>query len=281
MALFGKDFSESRPTDADYVQHGTKSAASVLRTLKQNIKDFFDVHFNLESGGFDANTVPGSALEPLTPNPEGTFRQVTVNKKGQVWTGEEDPEGEPKYHLRAFFSSDPSFQSIQETREGEFVNINFSGGVRLTHQNTSDKTYDGYLPPTAGTGAFSFRTLDFFVPDRVTEVKYTLWQPYSVTYSTKGSHRIGTISVSAGQRIRMILGDENFTVTAVLGSRIRVGDYSKDIGTYSDTVDHKPTESHTNYFKQSNTNYGDSPYSGPAKYVTPGFGFCMLEWFEV
>jgi hypothetical protein len=283
MALFGKDFSESRPTDADFVKHTTssKTGAAVIRTLKQTIKDFFSVMMNLETGGFNANSIPNSALEPLSPNPEGTFREVSVTKKGLVFDGEEEPEGEPKYHLRAFLSADENFQSIQETREGSFVNLPFVGGVRYTHQNTSDKGYDGYIPPTGGTGGFNFRTIDFFVPDRVTEVKYTIWQPYSTTYNTKGSHRIGTISVSSGMRIRVILGIDDGFVVAILGTRLRVGDYSKNIGTYSDTVDHTPTVSHTNYFKQSNTNYGDSPYSGPAKYVTPGFGFCMLEWFEV
>lgn len=281
MALLGKGFSDSKPTDADFVNNpaGKANGATDIRSLKQVLKDFFGAMLNVETGKFKSNVIPQDALQPLTPNPEGVYRKATVNKKGLVTGGELDPEGEPKYRLRAFLSADPNFQSIQEKKDGTFINIPFVGGSRLAGI-TPGFSYDGYLS-TPGHG-FYFRTLDFFVPDRVTEIKYYLFQPYSVTASTAGSVRIGMATVETDMAVRLILGTDEGLVSGVLGSRIRIDDYSKDIGTAMDGVDHDPTgPAHTNYFKSSSINYGASPLSNTAKYMTPGFGFAILEWFEV
>ena len=198
----------------------------------------------------------------------------------------EDPEVEPKYKLRAFFSADPAFQAIQEVRDGGFINLPFVSGLKLAG-SALPSSDDGYMPDHPSS--CWYRRLDFFVPNRVTFLKYYLYQPYSSIYPVLawGAVKIGSAYVTSGQQIKMILGTEEDTALVHLGSRIRIGDYSEDVGTGGDQIDHSPLTTHTNYFRSSYINTlvypdgDDSPYSGPAKYITPGYGFAVLEWFEV
>jgi hypothetical protein len=70
MALLGRDFKATTPTDNDYVRAPSGSQlASVLRDLKGRIQDFFDWSFLTDEGSLWPKSIPVASLKTLTPSP--------------------------------------------------------------------------------------------------------------------------------------------------------------------------------------------------------------------
>lgn len=195
--FFGIDFVDTKPTDADFAEHTTDSyqGADELRDLKTRIKAFWDVMFDLETGLFDPGAVAQTMLKALTPDPAGTFRQVNINRKGQVTSGVENPPGFDKMRLRAYYSADPDTDSYIELRDG--------GYEALTAQDQS-----GYYTLPGFGDAKDFY---WFAPEKVTRLTYWIWQPTDQAYKTAavthGNGATGTIIVTPGQRVTLTLAN--------------------------------------------------------------------------
>lgn len=110
--FLGSDFNAAQPSDGALVRNG----ASDIRNVKQRLKTFLTVLFNLENGQLKDNIVESGKLKTLTPDPQGTYREVTVNEKGQV-TGGSNPSTSgvvsPFTYLYAFSAGvDPDGDAI-------------------------------------------------------------------------------------------------------------------------------------------------------------------------
>ena len=87
MPLLGTGFNESQPADSDLARRG----AAEFRDLKSRIKAFANVLFNRDTGDLKDNVVRSESLKDLNPDPSGQYTRVTINKKGQVLSGD-NPE---------------------------------------------------------------------------------------------------------------------------------------------------------------------------------------------
>lgn len=91
---FDTDFNDAVPADSDAVKDG----ASHIRDIKDRIKRFMGVAFNLGDGTLQADVIPTSALKTPTvstgvaqPATSGTiYSRVSVNSQGQI-VGADDP----------------------------------------------------------------------------------------------------------------------------------------------------------------------------------------------
>ncbi len=80
---FGADFNSAQPSDDDLVKNG----AGWIRDIKARLKTTWAVLFNLETGELKDDVIGYAKLTDLSPDPAGTFTQVTVNAKGLVTAG--------------------------------------------------------------------------------------------------------------------------------------------------------------------------------------------------
>lgn len=208
MPLIGQDFLPSRPTDGEYVRHPTKEqGATVLRSLRARIKDFFDKSFNVESGDLRDDILPSSALQSGSPNPAGTYRRVRVTSKGLVTGGDANLELARPRAYRAYFFGSESVESRIDKDDGYDVVV----GVRGSAPNAgSSFTYDGSY---FGTGKIlNFYEYEFIVPESVTRMRMVL-SGGSPFYSSPDSYsqdsrmtRIGSLDVTQGQILKVFVG---------------------------------------------------------------------------
>lgn len=80
--FFGSDFDPTAPPDTENASNG----ANRIRDIKQRIKTFMGVLFNLENGNLSPNVIPASSLQTISGLPTGAITNpiVTVNPQGLV-----------------------------------------------------------------------------------------------------------------------------------------------------------------------------------------------------
>jgi hypothetical protein len=169
MANLGADFNANTPTDADFVRHPTRPALPAqIRTVRSRFKSFFGELFDLETGDFKDAVIPQSALvdHPDKPDEGGGagFRSVTVDSRGFVVSGEEQPTLTAPRHFRAFFSADGG-------------SIESSGGVETTPAPTPQPWPDPWPDLSVLFTGFGFPDAyrySFIVPEKVSRVVVTL-----------------------------------------------------------------------------------------------------------
>lgn len=94
--FLGTDFDPTAPPDTEAASNG----ATRIRDIKQRLKTFFGVLFDLESGNLLPNIVPSTALLDITPSLDTatTFLHpsLKVNSKGQIVLVSEQSAGDYK-----------------------------------------------------------------------------------------------------------------------------------------------------------------------------------------
>jgi len=132
MSLLGIDFNPARPTDGDYVRKASGAQmATEMRDIRTRVKSFFDRVFDVGTGFLMDDVVPSSALRPLSPDPTGTYRKFTLNKKGQFTAGEADRDPTYPRIFRALFVGDPSVESKVDTETGATIVVGDSRSVTV------------------------------------------------------------------------------------------------------------------------------------------------------
>jgi hypothetical protein len=111
----GSDFNAAQPSDDDLVKKG----ASWMRDIKNRLKVFCGVLFNLESGDFKDNVIGYKKLKDLSPTPAGVGTKVTVNSKGlvtKIEQAETPTASKPKrVHYGMSGGTDPDGAAIART----------------------------------------------------------------------------------------------------------------------------------------------------------------------
>jgi len=149
MALLGSDLNSSVPSDADYVRHPSASQlATVLRDLKDRAKDFFNVKFDLDgtqaSEALSEESVPASALEDVSPNPESPesgWRSVTVGTNGLVRSGEALAKSKAPRLFRAVFY--PAFYDMDGEIYADRNGISKEGGKAVIDTEAGTDVFSG------------------------------------------------------------------------------------------------------------------------------------------
>lgn len=211
MPLLGYDFNPARPTDGDFVRHPTgPQAASEIRDLKSRILGFFSVKFLTDAGDLKTNSVPTSALVPLSPSPRGTFRKVTVNGKGQVTGG--DPDRDPMFPraLRAVYFGASSSTSFLDDEDG----VNEVVGKPSTSGGSSN--FQPPYDPLVTTAQFSFLEYTFVVPEGVTKVDVRMSGKTPNSGTLGAVQRIGSVRVSGGDVLRVFVGADSVSPCRVM-----------------------------------------------------------------
>jgi len=85
MALLGDGFNPQEPADSDLVKYG----ASWMRDIKNRLKGWGQVLFDLNTGRLRDNVIASSKLKSLSPDPAGAYNWGSVNSKGQVTAGQD------------------------------------------------------------------------------------------------------------------------------------------------------------------------------------------------
>lgn len=106
----GTGFNASKPTESDFVRHPSRPAlAAEIRHIRNRIKSFFGVVFDLTADAVKDNVVPLSSWveHPAKPS-SGTqyYTSVTVDERGVVVGGSVAPVINNSRTFRARFSSD-------------------------------------------------------------------------------------------------------------------------------------------------------------------------------
>lgn len=98
--FFGSDFDQTQPEDSSLV----KTGAAYIRDIKARIKRFASVLFNLETGQFKEGVLDQAWMKDLSPDPSGTWTEVTVNDKGLVTGGSNPVEQQTAGVFRAIYT---------------------------------------------------------------------------------------------------------------------------------------------------------------------------------
>ncbi len=165
MALLGRDFKATTPTDNDYVRAPSGvQLASVLRDLKGRIQDFFDRSFLTEEGSLWPQSIPVASLKSLTPSPVGTGGKMTVNTKGLFTRVEDVSEDTTARVFRAVFHANASKISSVDNETSSAVAV-----YSVDNSPLGEFDNTGYL-----TEFFQFHKFEFVVPQGVYRVKAIL-----------------------------------------------------------------------------------------------------------
>lgn len=225
MPLLGQDFNPARPTDGDFTRHPSREqGATVIRDLKARLKDFFDGVFFLDTGDLKNSVVPSSALQSLSPNPEGTYRTFTINSKGQCTDGDAERGISAPRCYRALFFGSTAIESTVDRDDGFDV---------ITGKPSSSPNSNSNFARTSGPYVLmgtTFNHLEFLftVPPRVTRLRVMLTggSPFYTSPTSWSSDsrvtRIGSFDVTQGQLLRIFCGTD-------AASPCRIADFTSTV----------------------------------------------------
>ncbi len=242
---FGQDFNAASPVDADFAQRTVnEQGGQVLRNLKSRIKNFYAKMFELEGMDFHDNLILSQSLTTLDPDPAETgYREVTVNRKGQVIRGKTVAVEAGPQPYRAIMYADSSLHEkcLQETPEGFKV-----------------LTPHAEIGPLVAAGPSIYYAIPFemFVPEKVTRLRFHL------AVKPQDEYIEGTAVVTPGEKVRVELWSRNSVGTSG-HSNIIINGVTKRTG--SGNV----TDLFGTWVKGSQNFYR----------IGAGKGFAILEWY--
>jgi len=222
MALLGRDFKSTTPTDNDFVRAPSgPQLASTLRDLKARVQDFFDWSFLTEEGSLWPQSIPVASLKSLTPSPAGTGGKMTVNAKGLFTAIGDVSEDTTARVFRAVFHANASKISSVDNETSSAVAV-------YEVDNSPIGEFDNTGYPTE---IFQFHKFEFVVPQGVYRVKALLvgaGADYLSSYAASRQREVA-FATTPGSILHIWVGETNGSP-----SRLASADGSKyiDSGAY-------------------------------------------------
>lgn len=265
MAKLGSDFRASVPDDGAYVRHPVlPQLFTELRDIRSRIKAFFSEVFDADTGQLQLSSVPAAALKTPSNDPSGTWRRVTVSRKGLVTSGsDKDIVVSPRIYRGLFFGDGLKLSTI-DTDTGSDILTPTADAYPL---GTFDG--DGFWSGSI----FGFQKFTFAVPEGVYRVRATLigCGKNFGSSATAARQKDVVFSTTPGSVLCIWAGNSDGSV-----SRISNVDQSK-------YIDSSPAQSpdpfdavDVGWYGSSLRGYG---VDGTASAITGTPGVVILEWY--